>query len=203
MLMAFPVSCAAVWFKDLERLFDISNWDVTQRVLEVVVSYANAAPTRKATAQSVLQMSADHLLGVGFGEVAVSAVFPLYAKAGLEQITDMQNMYLQVIAECGYLGLIMLLSVMLMFVLCVLTYLRWGGDKATKVRVVAGLGGVVGVLVMGFMCNPMSNVSLFGLFWLVIGLTVACLRTQYETHMRAVQTHAGMEECSDVAFRTK
>jgi hypothetical protein len=49
----------------------------------------------------------------------------------------------------------------------------------------------------------MNNASLFGLFWLVIGLTIASLRTQYSVHARAVQTHVGNAECSDIAFRTR
>jgi hypothetical protein len=49
----------------------------------------------------------------------------------------------------------------------------------------------------------MDNASLFCLIWLVIGMTVASLRTQYETHARAVQTHAGNTELTDIAFRTK
>ena len=203
MLLAFPVSCGAVWYRDLEQLFDFHRLDIVQEIIGVYLSHINGAAYRRGVMQSALQMSADHWLGVGFGDRAVSRVFPQYAPAGWEGVVDLQSTYMQLIAECGYIGFAMLVSVMLMFVLSVMTYLRWGGNKTTKVRVAAGLGGVIGIIAMGAMCNMMNNASLFGLFWLIVGLTIACLRTQYETHQRAVQSHVGMEERSDIAFRTK
>ena len=99
--------------------------------------------------------------------------------------------------------MLMLLGSLLMFTICVLTYLRWGGNHTTKARVAAGLAGVFGVLVMGNSCNLMNNASLFGLIWLIVGLTVASLRTQYDTHDRAVHTHVGSGERTDVAFRKR
>ncbi len=203
MLLAFPVTCAAVWQKEINSLLGIQHLEIVQAAQSVLRAYANGASDRRAVAGSVLRMSADHLLGVGFGDHAVQSVFVYYAQPGMEHVTNIQNTYLQLVAECGYLGLIMLLAVILMFIICVLTYLRWGGNHTTKVRVVAGLAGVVGVLTMGLCCNMMNNASLFGLLWLVIGLTVASLRTQYDSHVRAVQTHAGTAERSDIAFRTR
>ncbi len=203
MLLAFPITCGAFWHKELNQMFGIRNHTVVQNMLDVAVSYADGAANRRAIACSVLNMSEDYLLGVGFGDHAVYSIFSYYASPGMEDVIDIQNTYLHLIAECGYLGFVMLLAAVFMFILCALTYMRWGGNRTTKVRVAAGLAGVAGTLVMGIFCNLMNNASLFGLFWLVIGLTVASLRTQYETHARAVQTHTGNLERSDIAFRTR
>lgn len=203
MLLAFPVTCGAFWFTELNHMLRFGERTIVQSALDVLTSYADGAANRREIARSVITMSKDHLLGVGFGDYAVHSVFAYYATPGMEDVTNIQSTYLQLLAECGYIGLIMLLGVILLFILGVLTYLRWGGNRTTKARVVAGLAGVIGVLVMGFSCNLMNNASLFGLFWLVIGLTVASLRTQYETHARAVHTHTGNVERSDIAFRTR
>ena len=191
-----------MWHKELNGLFGLRDSRLVQSALDMAVAYANGAAFRRSMVSSVLQMSRDHMLGVGFGDLAVHKTLAYYAEPGMENVTDIQNTYLQLLAECGYLGLLMLLGVLLMFFICVLTYMRWGGDQRTKIRVASGFAGVVGVLVMGLFCNLMNNASLFGLIWLVIGMTVASLRTQYETHARAVQTHAGGAERSDISFRT-
>ncbi len=203
MLMTFPIGCAVVWHRELDKLFGIRNLDIVQMSMDMIVSYADNMESRRAVARSILNMSADNLLGVGFGDHAVNRVFPLYAERGMESATDIENTFLQLIAECGYLGLAVLLTVIVLFMLCALTYLHWGGNKITKARVSAGLAGLTGVVVMGIFCNLMNNASLFSLIWLVLGLSVASLRTQYEVHARAVQTHQGNGESTDIAYRTK
>lgn len=203
MLLAFPVTCAAVWHKELNGLFGIHKFELVQAALDMAVVYANNKPYRRAIASGVLAMSKEHLLGVGFGDAALHRVLAYYAVPGMENVTNVQNTYLQLLAESGYLGLILLVAVLLVFVLCVLTYLRWGENATTKVRVSAGFAGIMGVLALGAFCNLMNNASLFFLFWLVIGATVAGLLTQYEAHARAVQSHAGSVDRTDIAFRTK
>ena len=203
MLISFPVTCAAVWHKELNSLLGLRQLPIIQSVLDAATAYADGAAYRRQIAQGVLRMSADNRLGVGFGDVAVHSVLAQYAAPGMENVTDIQNTYLQLLAECGYIGVLMLLGFLLMFTICVLTYLRWGGNHTTKARVAAGLAGVFGVLVMGISCNLMNNASLFGLIWLIVGLTVASLRTQYDTHDRAVHTHVGSGERTDVAFRKR
>ena len=201
-LAVFPVTCGAVWYKEIDALLGLSNMQPVQSALNMAVVFADGAACRREMAGSVLRMSRDNLLGVGFGDAAVHQVLAYYTTPGLEN-ADIQNTYLQLLAECGYLGLVMLLGVFLMFIICVMTYMRWGGNQTTKVRVAAGLAGVIGVLTVGLYSNLMDNASLFCLIWLVIGMTVASLRTQYETHARSVQTHAGNTELTDIAFRTK
>ena len=203
MLLSFPVACGAVWHQELNYLFGIRNFAIVQSVLDVIAAYADGAAHRRSVALSVLQMSKHHLLGVGFGDTAVYGTLVYYAAPGMETVTDIGNTYLQLLAECGYLGLIILFGTCLIFAVSVLSYMRWGGNQTTKARVSAGFAGILGVLVMGFSCNLMNNASLFALFWLIVGLTVASLRTQYGVHARAVQTHIGNVERSDIAFRTR
>ena len=203
MLLAFPAACGVVWYQELDTLFNWRTWEIVQATLDMVVSYCDGAANRFEIARSVLNMSKDHMLGVGLGEHAVQAVFPYYAAAGMESVTDMQNAYLQLLAECGYLSVLMFGVVLLLFAMSVLTYLRYGTNQGTKSRVVAGISGVGGVLVMGLTCDFFGSATVFGLFWLVIAVTAATLRTQYESLERAVLTHSPTGERSDVAFRIR
>jgi hypothetical protein len=59
------------------------------------------------------------------------------------------------------------------------------------------------VLCMGVACNFWNSASVFALLWLVISLTVASIRTQYDTQDRAVTTHIATQERADIAFRSK
>ncbi|MBQ7379395.1 MAG: hypothetical protein IJW70_06895 [Clostridia bacterium] len=203
MVLAFPAACGAAWYSELYRLLHLDRFEIVHAYLDVIVQYADAACQRKTVASSVLAMSFDHLLGVGFGEHAVQRVFPHYAAPGMESTVDMQNTYLQLLAECGYLILLVLLAALLLFTMCVLTYLRKGSNMTTKSRVVAGFAGIAGVLVMAVTCNFLSSASVFTLAWMIVALTVASIRTQYETLARAVQTHGPTMERTDIAFRTR
>jgi len=202
-LLAFPAACGVAWFSELDRLFNIRNIQIVQAMTDVLYGYAGSMADRSALWNSVLSMTKDHMLGTGLGEHAVHAVFPQYAPSGMEGVTDMQNAYVQLLAECGWIAVIMLFAVLLLFCICVLTYLHWGGHKITKARVAAGFAGVAGVLCMGIACNFWNSASVFALLWLVIALTVASVRTQYDTQDRAINTHIATEERADIAFRSK
>ena len=203
MLVMFPVACGAVWHKELDMLFGIRHYVPVRAVMDTISVYVNSAAYRQHVTQSVLQLLRDNLLGVGFGDATVQSALANYAVSGTPAITEISNTYLQLLAECGVIGVTLLACVLGMYMLSVLTYLRWGGNAISKARACAGFASIGGLFVMGFSCNLMNNASLFGLFWLVVGLTVANLRTQYETHVRAVYTHSATGERSDIAFRTR
>lgn len=200
MLLAFPTACAVAWSSELNRALNLHSLEIVQAILDVIVTHCDLAAHRQLIAKSVLRMSWDHALGVGLGDHAVQAVFPQYAAPGMETLTDMQNAYLQLLAECGYLAVLMFCAALILFCICVLTYLRRGSHPATKARMIAGFSGLAGVLVLGFFCNFLGSASIFSLFWLIIALSCASMRTQYDMRSRTLQTHSGTRECADIAF---
>ena len=94
-------------------------------------------------------------------------------------------------------------AVLLLFCMCVLSYLRHGSDPNTKARMLAGFTGTIAVLVLGNYVNFLGSASIFAMFWLIIALSCASMRTQYQTLARAIGTHAGTKERTDIAFRAK
>lgn len=202
-LLAFPAACGIAWFGELNRVLKLQHLEIVQAILDVIVTYCDAADRRHVIAQTVFNLSKDHMLGVGLGEHAVEAVFPYYAVPGMETITDMGNAYLQLLTECGWLAIIAFFAVLLLFCMCVLSYLRHGSDPTTKARMVAGFAGIAGVLVLGNYINFLGSASIFTMFWLIIALSCASMHTQYQTLARAVGTHAGTRERTDIVFRAK
>ena len=203
MFLAFPGACAVVWYAEIDSFLNLRSMETVQALIDVGITYINGEAQRLDIWSSALSMIKDHILGVGLGEHAVHAVFPQYAVSGMESLTDFQNAYIQLAAECGLLAVVVLAAVLLLFTMSVLTYLKWGSNEVTKARVAAGFAGVAAVLVLGLFCNFWNDASLFILLWLVISLSLASMRTQYETLARAVQTHGATGERTDIAFRSK
>ncbi len=201
MLLAFPVSCGAVWALDVDRAYNVRNMEPVLAVQNVAVTFCDGAGQRMCVAQSIRAMVKDHALGVGWGEQAFSAAFSQYAQPGMESMSGVDNAFLALLASAGWGSLVLFGAVLLTFALCVLTYLRWGSYTVTKARVAAGLAGIIGVLLMGLTCNVFGSGSVFMVFWLLLALTVAGVRTQYDTHSRAVQTHGGTVTQADVSWR--
>lgn len=202
-LLAFPVTCGAVWATELDRMFGVRHTEPVQAAQNVVVTFCNAEAYRRTVFSSVRQMAKHHVLGVGWGEQAFGAAFPYYAQPGMESMTNTENTFLQLLARSGWGAVILLLAVLLIFTMYVLTYLRRGSYAITKARVAAGLAGVCGVLLMGLTCDVWASESVFILFWLVLALTVTGIRTQYDVLARAVQTHGATADQAHVTWSNK
>ena len=201
LLFAFPVACGAVWAPDLDRMLNVRSMPPVLAVQNVVITFCDGAGQRMRVMQSVLNMTKYHIFGVGWGEQAFCAVFPQYAAPGLEGLSGVDNAFLQLLANAGWGALLVFGAVLMAFLLCVMTYLRWGSYTVTKARVAAGLAGICGVLLMGMTCNVFASESVWMIYWFVLALTVACIRTQYDTLARAVQTHGGTQTSANVSWQ--
>lgn len=202
-LLAFPLSCGAVWAIDVDRMLGVHRMEPVLAVQNVVVTFCDGAGQRLRVMQSVREMVKDNVLGIGWGSEALAASFPQYAQPGTQSLTEVPNTFLQLLAGSGWGALLMLVAVLIAFLLCSMTYLRWSAYNVSKARVAAGLAGVIGLLLMGTTCNVWGSGSVFMLFWLVIALSVASIRTQYESVARAVRTHGMTAEQADVSWRNK
>jgi hypothetical protein len=202
-LLAFPAACGAVWAIDVDRILGVRSMKPVQQIQNVVVTFCDGAGQRARMAQCVREMIKAHPVGIGWGEQAFSTVFGQFAQPGMEGVQDTGSTYLQLLASGGWGSVILMMAVLLMFLLCVLTYLRWATYTPAKARVAAGFAGILGVLTLGLTCDFWSRGSVFMSFWLVLALTVACVRTQYGEHFRAVQTHGATDSRADVSWRNK
>ncbi len=117
--------------------------------------------------------------GIGLGEAAFRRIYPLYSLAAIEAAPHTHNLYTQIAVSVGVTGLIVFLALLLILLRHVASYAAHSrnDDPALRTTVMAGFSGTVGLLLMGMTDYVWYNSRIVLLFWMVLGLTSAALRT--------------------------
>ncbi len=124
-----------------------------------------------------LSMIGDHLFGgIGTGESVFSAVFPLYAVEGTEFVPHTHNLFLQLLAEFGVVGLAVFLLFLVVFLQCICSHQHEESNESLRLYSVAAGCGVVAVLLNGLTDYVFYNSRIFFLFFIVIGIAAALSR---------------------------
>ncbi len=127
--------------------------------------------------RGALEMLKEHWIGgVGVGEAAFSAVYPAFAYAGIESIHHTHNLYLQILSELGIGGLLIFLSVVILFIQNCFEFIYKVRNLSDTATVVAGLSAVLALLIMGLTDHIWYSYRIFLMFWMVIGLVNAYIR---------------------------
>ena len=132
-----------------------------------------------------LSMIGDHLLGgIGVGEGAFSAVFPLYAVEGSETVPHAHNLLLQLTCETGIVGLLVFLLFLLLFFQCILSHQHEESDQSLRLYSIAAGCGAMAVLFNGLTDYVFYNSRVFFLFFAVVGIAAALSRVGRAERMR-------------------
>ena len=117
--------------------------------------------------------------GIGLGEAAFRRIYPLYALQAIEEAPHTHNLYTQLAVSLGITGLLFFFTVLLLFLRHCFSYFADSRFDDPKLRfaAVAGFSGICGFLLMGFFDYVFYNYRIFLLFWLILGLTSAAIRT--------------------------
>ena len=130
--------------------------------------------------QGVSSMISDSFAGgIGWGESAFRRVYPLYSLSALEAAPHAHNLYGQILLSVGFVGLAVFLALLLVFLRHYSSYTATGKRDSARLRYTAasGFAGIVGFLAMGMTDYVWYNNRVFLLFFLIIGLTSASIRT--------------------------
>ena len=133
----------------------------------------------------------------GTGNQAFITVYPKYSLAGIEGAPHSHNLYLQLLVELGFFGLLLFIGAMISFARANFSFYR--GDYSTKTGLryvsVGGFAGVLAVLAQGMTDYVWYNYRIFLLFWMLVGLTIASRRAGiFENPIRAVKR---LEDCTE------
>ena len=176
-----------------------------QSILDRFLSIGNLGDTstsyRVHIWEGTLNMLRDHFLGgIGVGTEVFGEIYPRYSLSGIEAAPHSHNLYLQILVETGILGLILFLIFLFTFARHNFTFYSKPLPHAPRIFNAALFCGILAVLAQGMTDYIWYNYRVYLVFWLLIGLTVACARTTQEENRNLLQkseqsriTHAELE----------
>ncbi len=115
------------------------------------------------------------LYGIGLGSDAYNQVYPFYSYSNIIA-PHAHNLYLQIICETGIAGL--LIFVLFIFITLKKIYLGYISDKKGMYGIICAsvIAGLLGFLLQGMFDYVWYNYRVFLIFWIFIGIGIACGR---------------------------
>jgi O-antigen ligase len=126
------------------------------------------------------------LHGIGIGEGAFRMIYPGYALSGIEAAPHSHNLFLQILVETGIFSLIAFLVFLFFYTPCSLCFCKEAYNRANKLICLGFFSGTLAFLVQGLTDYVWYNYRIFLLFWMVIGLGLAHIRTARGTEEESV-----------------
>ena len=115
--------------------------------------------------------------GIGYGTETFRELYPMYAYAGIEAAAHSHSLFLQILIGMGIGGLICFALIIFFYSQKSFGYLRAPSDKKSFMRTVAALTAVIALMIMGIFDYVWYNYRIFFLFWIVMAIGVACVKT--------------------------
>ncbi len=119
--------------------------------------------------------------GIGMGAEAFTAVYPFYSYNGIVA-PHSHNLFLQILVESGIVGILIFAFILCFFFKRMVTGYQIAGGKGEPLStmITAISAGVCGFLVQGMFDNCFYNYRVMLIFWIVIGLGMACRQVAKE-----------------------
>ena len=111
--------------------------------------------------------------GIGVGDAAYHAVYPLYAVSGTERVMHAHQLFLQIAIETGLPSLLLFLFILYRLARRVAAFLANTEYAVARARVLGSAVALVGGLIMGLFDCIWYHPALFALFWIVAALLFA------------------------------
>ena len=169
--------------------------------------------------------------GIGIGEGAWGKVYPMYAYLGVETAPHSHNLFMQIWIETGIGGLLIFVAVLFLLLQSVFTLYRrlytarevncpgtmrdTAGDSTTErnrqdarnrsqIRIFTAslVCGIFAVLVQGMTDYAWYNYRVYLMFWLIVGLTSASVRSA-DTYINNTVTEEPDNASLDLPCRKK
>lgn len=159
-IVALPVvGCGLYWFT---YLYPVS--DAIQTILSRSRLY------KSQLADSLWQMVGDHPGGIGIGDEAFAAVYPSYAAPDLGAVTDSGSLFFEVLLGYGWVGLLLGLVIVFLFLQKSLTCLRCAVVTKDKAMILGGVTSILGMVVFGSVRSFITSPRVFFTVVLVVAL---------------------------------
>ncbi len=149
---------------------------IPQNIKSAVASFilkdniASLISTIKVWDGSVELLKATLFVGVGIGGFRL--LYPIYAIAGAEGVSDCGSLWIRMLCELGIPGVIVLILILFLFIQNCCEYLKKPLGTASKASIATGLSCVIFLIAISFICDIFSNSCMYYVFWLL--LSVVC-----------------------------
>ena len=154
----------------------VSGMVLPGNTLPVALRFTNAfsqyLAAHSAQWRASASMAGDYFWG-GAGMGTFVALFPSYVNENIAYAANSGNIYLQLIIEIGFFGLLLFGIVVLLFAQHNFSlYASRGGGNGALVSI-AGFSGVIAALIIGGFSYAWSDERMFLMFWIVMGISTA------------------------------
>ena len=146
---------------------------VLHRFLGIAGISDSSARYRLYTWRGALRMIRARPFGIGVGDAAYHAVYPLYAVSGTERVMHAHQLFLQIAIETGLPSLLLFLFILYRLARRVAAFLANTEYAVARARVLGSAVALVGGLIMGLFDCIWYHPALFALFWIVAALLFA------------------------------
>ena len=139
-----------------------------------------------------LRVAKEHFLGgIGFGPEAFSKIYPNYAFSGIEAAEHSHSLLLQILIAMGIGGLLAFLIFVFFYFQKTLEYVKNPKNNSVKFYVVAAVSAVAAALIMGVFDYVWYNYRVFYIFWIVVAIGCAFVKTgNYEAERALGETES-------------
>ena len=139
--------------------------------------------------RGAMHMAYDHIVtGIGVGEGAWREIYPDYTLPGIEAAPHSHNLFIQITLETGIFGILFFFIILLLLAkLAFSLFSRLGREDVSelekgfslnsKLAVAGPLCGLFAVLIQGLTDNSWYNYRVYLMFWLMIGLIPAFVKS--------------------------
>jgi putative inorganic carbon (HCO3(-)) transporter len=161
-LLSPMILCGTLW---VTYLYPIS--DTLQTIL------SRSRHFKSQLSESLWRMVWDHPAGIGMGDAAFNAVYPVYAAPDLGAVTESGSLYFELLLSYGWAGLLLFAAVLFLSVQKGLTCLRHTTERSDRAMILGGITGTVGVLIFGTVRSFITSPRVFFTVTLVLALCSA------------------------------
>ncbi len=154
---------------------------ITSRFLSIGNLADTSTSYRVSIWRGVINMLGDYWdSGIGIGNAPFAAVYPVYSLSGCETAQHSHNLYLQITAELGIVGLVIFVLLLFIFMQSSLEF-HVTEKRSEKLFSTALFCGILSVLAQGMTDYIWYNYRVFLMFWLLIGLAAAIRKSMNAT----------------------
>lgn len=162
--------------------------------------------------RGAMHMAKDYLFtGIGVGEGPWKVIYPNYTLPGIEAAPHSHNLFIQITLEMGIFGILFfLIAIFLLAKLAFSLISRLGREDTStleknyatnaKLAIAGPLCGLLAVLIQGLTDNSWYNYRVYLMFWLMLGLIPAFVKsissTLDQAHFSALPSIDSTDEAS-------